>query len=196
MKTSCLNKANTAILLRISLSYTSPSFYPNRKHSSYAMPNMDAAAARFFSAPHFAVVGASQDTSKFGYRILAWYHTHSLDVTPINPRSPTINLPSKAYSTVKSVSELLAPSETALSFLTPPAATKTVLEEAKAAGISSVWLQPGSFDDSILSWAKANFKSAVGGYEGGTRGGEGWCVLVDGEDALKATGRTWKQQKL
>jgi hypothetical protein len=29
---------------------------------------MDAAAKRFFTSPYFAVVGASQDESKFGYR--------------------------------------------------------------------------------------------------------------------------------
>ncbi len=29
---------------------------------------MEAAAKRFFSSPYFAVVGASQDKSKFGYR--------------------------------------------------------------------------------------------------------------------------------
>lgn len=157
---------------------------------------MDSAAVRFFSTPNFAVVGASQDTSKFGYRILAWYHTHSLPVTPINPGRATIDLPSKSYSTARSVGELSFPSETALSFLTPPAATKKVLEEAKAAGIKAVWLQPGSFDDRILKWAKDNFESAIGGYEGGTRGGEGWCVLVDGDSALRAAGRSWKQQKL
>jgi hypothetical protein len=29
---------------------------------------MEAAAKRFFSSPYFAVVGASQDKSKFGYQ--------------------------------------------------------------------------------------------------------------------------------
>jgi len=29
---------------------------------------MEAAAKRFFSSPYFAVVGASQDKTKFGYR--------------------------------------------------------------------------------------------------------------------------------
>lgn len=157
---------------------------------------MQDAARRFFATPNFAVVGASQDRSKFGYRILAWYHTHTLPVTPINPGRPAIDLPSRAYPTAKSVSDLSQPSETALSFLTPPPTTRKVLEEAKAVGVKAVWLQPGSFDDASLKWAKENFESAIGGYEGGTQGGEGWCVLVDGEDALDAAGRSWKQQKL
>jgi predicted CoA-binding protein len=157
---------------------------------------MQEAARRFFTTPSFAVVGASQDPSKFGYRILAWYHTHSLPVTPINPGRSSIDLPSRSYKTVSAVSALQSPAETALSFLTPPAATQKVLKEAKEAGVKAVWLQPGSFDDAILKWARDNFESAVGGFESGTVGGEGWCVLVDGERTLDAIGRSWRRQKL
>lgn len=58
----------------------------------------------------------------------------------------------------------------------------------------AVWLQPGSFDDEGLEYAKKNFKTAVGG-EGG-RGDEGWCILMDGEDGLAAAGVEWTSQKL
>ena len=61
-------------------------------------------------------------------------------------------------------------------------------------GIQAVWLQPGSFDEEGLQYARANFEAAVGGPGG--RGGEGWCVLVDGESALEAVKRDWKSQKL
>ena len=57
-------------------------------------------------------------------------------------------------------------------------------------------MQPGSFDDAGLEWAKANFESAIGGYETGTVGGEGWCVLVDGERVLDEAERPWRRQKL
>jgi len=157
---------------------------------------METAGKRFFASQYFAVVGASQDKSKFGYRILAWYHQHSLPVTPINPGRPSISLPSKSYSTVPSVSALPQPAQTALSFLTPPAVTRKVLEEAKKAGVRAVWLQPGSFEDGELEYAKENFESAVGGFEDGTVGGEGWCVLVDGENMMSAAGKEIVKQKL
>jgi len=64
------------------------------------------------------------------------------------------------------------------------------LEEAKKLGIKAVWLQPGTFDDAVLEFARGNFEAAVGG-DGG-RGSEGWCVLVDGQRAAKAAGRELK----
>lgn len=112
----------------------------------------------------------------------------------MNPRNPEIKLPSRSYPTVASPSALSTPSQTSLSIITPPDVTRRVLEEAKSAGIPAVWLQPGSFDKEGLEYAKANFKAAVGG--NGGMGGEGWCVLVDGEDALEAANRKWTRQKL
>lgn len=126
--------------------------------------------------------------------VLAWYHVHGLSVIPVNPGNPEIKLPSHSYPTVASPAALPTPSQTSLSIITPPSITRRVLQEAKSAGIPAVWLQPGSFDQEGLEYAKANFKAAVGG-DGGV-GGEGWCVLVDGESALKAANRPWTQQKL
>ena len=71
--------------------------------------------------------------------------------------------------------------------ITPPPVTAKVLEEAKKAGVRAVWLQPGSFTDEELDYAVKEFPgAAVGGFSDGTVGGEGWCVLVDGENAMKA----------
>jgi CoA binding protein len=88
---------------------------------------------------------------------------------------------------------------TALSIITPPAVTLNVLREAKEAGINAVWLQPGTFNDEVMAFAKKEFKAAIGGFEGDsvqTVGAEGWCVLVDGEDGMKLAGRSWEKQKL
>ncbi|KAL1969812.1 hypothetical protein VTN77DRAFT_7321 [Rasamsonia byssochlamydoides] len=152
------------------------------------------AVQRFFSSPRFAVAGASNDSRKFGYKILAWYHQHSLPVTPINPRAESIALPSREYPTVSSPANLPEPTQTSLSLVTPPPVSLELLKEAKKVGIPAVWLQPGTFDDEVLKYARDNFAAAIGG-DGG-RGSEGWCVLVDGEDGLEAAGRSWTVQKL
>lgn len=114
-------------------------------------------------------------------------------MTPINPTSPTIkayppwpDLEIKEYATLPNLSALPHPTETSVSIITPPKVTAKVLEEAKKLGVKGVWLQPGTFDEEILSGAVKDFEAAVGG-DGG-RGGEGWCVLVDGERAGKAAG--------
>ncbi|KAI5301056.1 hypothetical protein KEM56_002013 [Ascosphaera pollenicola] len=159
--------------------------------------DMELAAKAFFSSSRFTVAGASADTRKFGYRILAWYHGHALPVTPINPKVDAINLPSKSYKTAPSPSALELPKQTSLSIVTPPKAPLAILREAKAAGIPAVWLQPGTFDDEVAEYARREFPAAaVFGEDEFTRGGEGWCVLVDGENALEAAGVNWTSQKL
>ncbi|KAL8775370.1 MAG: hypothetical protein Q9209_000378 [Squamulea sp. 1 TL-2023] len=144
---------------------------------------MDIAAKTFFGSQFYAVAGASADKSKFGYKLLAWYHSRHLPVQPVTPSRPSILVSSKEYSTVASVGELESPGETSLSIVTQPHITLKVLREAKEAGISCVWMQPGSFDDEGLEYAKKEFRAAVGGNDG--RVGEGWCVLVDGDEAIR-----------
>ncbi|KAL4978576.1 CoA binding domain-containing protein [Aspergillus desertorum] len=131
------------------------------------------AVKRFFSSPRFAVAGASNDSRKFGYKLLAWYHQHSLPVTPLNPRSPSIQLsPLHLYDTVASPRLLSSPSQTSLSVVTPPAVTLPLLQEAHSVGVPAVWLQPGTFDKAVLDFAQSHFETVIAG-DGG-RGVEGW----------------------
>lgn len=121
--------------------------------------------------------------------VFAWYAYHELPATPINPTAPAITVDGTAHSTLTNISALPNPRETALSVITPPAVTLKVLQDAQKLGIDSVWLQPGTWDDDVVKYAteKGNFQDVVAG-EGG-RGHDGWCVLVDGERALKANGK-------
>lgn len=121
-------------------------------------------------------------------------------MTPINPRAPTVSVGAASYETATGPAALEAPRETALSVITPPAATLKVLREAREAGVRAVFLQPGSYDDEVMAYARKEFDAAIGGFdsEGGraTNGEEGWCVLVDGEDGLQLAGRSWQKQRL
>lgn len=59
------------------------------------------------------------------------------------------------------------------------------MSECSAAGHPPNPVFLGSFDDESLQYAKKEFKSAIGGFEDNPgNGGEGWCVLVDGDDAI------------
>ena len=121
--------------------------------------------------------------------VFVWYLNHSLPVTPINPGSPTITAGDKEYPTVASLTALPDPTQTSVSIITPPHVTLKALREASSLGIPAVWLQPGTFDDEVLRYAReeASFKGVVAG-EGGA-GSEGWCILVDGEKGLKSVGK-------
>lgn len=160
----------------------------------------------FFASPFFAVVGASSNTNKFGHKIFAWYLHHAIPAIPINPTAPAIAVPSldppRDVPTVPTLRDLPDPRRTSVSIITPPAVTLRVLEEARDLGVPAVWLQPGTFDDEVLALARRGegdaadsevdgkgFKAVVAGFGGGTVGGEGWCVLVDGERGLKAVGK-------
>lgn len=118
--------------------------------------------------------------------------TRGLPVTPINPKSSSITVgtvgKSSPLATVASVSELPNPETTGLSIVTPPKATKQILEDAKRLGIKAVFLQPGTYDQEILDYARKEFEAGIGGTDGGA-GFEGWCVLVDGDNGLKQASR-------
>ena len=102
-----------------------------------------------------AVVGASNDPSKYGNIIVKNLRAHGYQVLPVNPKEATIaGLP--AY---RSLADVPQPVDI-VDVVTPPAVTLKVLKDASAAGIGLVWLQDGSFDDAVLAAAaKAAFKT-------------------------------------
>lgn len=110
-------------------------------------------------------------------------------MTPINPGSPSVAVGGRDYPAVPNLTTLPKPKETAVSIITHPAVTIDVLKEAHNVGVPSVWLQPGTWDEDVLKFAHAdgNFEAVV--YGPGGRGSEGWCVLVDGEKAMKDAGK-------
>ncbi|CAD6500319.1 BgTH12-07497 [Blumeria graminis f. sp. triticale] len=143
-------------------------------------------ARSFFEAKYFAVVGASNDTAKFGHQVLHWYVRHSFAVTPINPTKRRILVPSpssahqmQALDTLANLSAIPNPEQTSVSIVTPPNVTHKVLQDASHLGFHGVWLQPGTYDDEIIEYALENFGIVVAG-DGGIHD-QGWCVLVDGE---------------
>ncbi|KXL46757.1 hypothetical protein M433DRAFT_153418 [Acidomyces richmondensis BFW] len=154
---------------------------------------MRSAAKLFFSQPHFAVAGASSNPAKFGHKIFAWYLNHGFQPTPINPSCSSVTVEMKQYQAIPSLSKLDEPEQTSLSIITPPPITAQLLKQAKDVGIKAVWLQPGSFTDQELEYAIKEFPgAAVAGFSEGTKGDEGWCVLVDGDAALRAASRDKK----
>jgi uncharacterized protein len=102
------------------------------------------------TATRIAVVGASNDPSKYGNVIVKNLLRHGYQVFPVNLHEETIaGLP--AY---RSLADVPKPVDI-VDVVTPPAVTRRVLADAAAAGLGLVWLQDGSFDDAVLAEAAA-----------------------------------------
>jgi predicted CoA-binding protein len=102
------------------------------------------------SATRIAVVGASNDPSKYGNVIVRNLAAKGYTVLPVNPREKEIaGLP--AFPDLASV-----PGPVHLvDVVTPPPVTRKVLEDAARLGLPAVWLQDGSYDDAALAVAAA-----------------------------------------
>jgi predicted CoA-binding protein len=102
-----------------------------------------------------AVVGASNNPAKYGNIIVRNLAAKGYTVLPVNPKEKEIaGLP--AYPNLASVPGPVH----VVDFVTPPAVTKGVLEEASRLGLPAVFLQDGSWDDAVLHVAAtAPFKT-------------------------------------
>uniref|UniRef100_A0A7S3GYH1 CoA-binding domain-containing protein n=1 Tax=Spumella elongata TaxID=89044 RepID=A0A7S3GYH1_9STRA len=141
--------------------------------------------ASFFKLPLFAVVGASSERAKFGNKVLRAFQEKSLNALPISKKQATIEgIP--CIDSLKTLSHNLTvetefpqlqgitnPSMVGVSVVTPPAATRAVLEEGALLGYTNFLLQPGTCDAEvekyITSLQKGNDKMNI--IQG--------CVLVE-----------------
>ncbi len=120
-------------------------------------------AAFLAGSPH-AVVGASQDRAKYGNKVVRAFRQNGRKVLPVNPKETTI----EGLLCYPSLASLPAPVH-GVSIVTPPAVTEKIVDEAAAAGIKYVWMQPGAESPAALRLAEELGLVAIGG---------GPCLLV------------------
>lgn len=112
----------------------------------------------------WAVVGASRNKEKFGYKIYKLLKDRGYDVVPINP----------VYKDVDgdlTKSDLLSLDEKVecISVVVSPKRAKKVVKNAIECGIENIWFQPGTYNSEIIELAKAGNLNVV--YDN--------CVLVE-----------------
>lgn len=98
-----------------------------------------------------AIVGASKNPEKYGYKVLADLQAAGWSVVPINPKEESI-LNLKVYPSILQVPEKID----GIVFVTPPVVTEQVLAEVKQLGIKDVWFQPGSANQEAIDFCQAN----------------------------------------
>ena len=95
-----------------------------------------------------AVVGASNDPAKYGNIIVKNLAAKGYTVLPVNLREGEVaGLP--AFPNLAAVPGPVH----IVTVVTPPAVTRKVLEEASRLGLPAVWLQDGSYDETVLDMA-------------------------------------------
>jgi len=118
----------------------------------------------FLAGDSFAVVGASQDPSKYGNKVLRAYMQDGRKVYPVNPKAQEVE-GLKSYPDLES---LPAPIH-GISVITPPHVTESIMEQADRLGVKHVWLQPGAESQKAVDWAERQGIHVIYG---------GPCVLV------------------
>lgn len=101
--------------------------------------NNDADIDAFLAGDSFAVVGASEDRRKYGNKVLRSYQQAGRRVYAINPNAVEVE-GQPSYADLASLPERVH----GVSIITPPNVTEEIVEQASAAGVRHLWMQPGS----------------------------------------------------
>jgi predicted CoA-binding protein len=118
----------------------------------------------FLAEGPWAVAGASTNRDKYGNKVLRTYLQHDLRVYAVNPRADEI----EGAPSVPDLASLPEPVH-GLSIITPPSITEDLVEEAAAAGIRHLWMQPGAESRRAVARAEELGLSVIAG---------GPCLLV------------------
>ena len=86
-----------------------------------------------------AVFGASEDPSKYGYKILTELSANGLTVYGINPKGGHI----RGNTFLTQLSDVPARVDVAI-LVIPPAALMQAVEQCIKAGVREIWFQPGA----------------------------------------------------
>ncbi|MCH2447538.1 MAG: CoA-binding protein [Candidatus Thermoplasmatota archaeon] len=94
-----------------------------------------------------ALVGASNDPTKFGNRIFRDLRRKGYIVWPVNPREPEIEGVAACADL-----ESLSGTPDIVNFVVPPPVALAVAKQAVALGIRRLWFQPGSESEELKVW--------------------------------------------
>jgi uncharacterized protein len=99
--------------------------------------------------PTIAIIGASNDRSKWGNKSLRAFRQQGYTVYPVNPNEPVVEgLPS-----YKSIGEVPSRPEMVSVYVRPQIVLK-LLPEIAQRGCDELWLNPGTESDEVLSEAQ------------------------------------------
>ncbi|MGE5474857.1 MAG: CoA-binding protein [Ignavibacteriales bacterium] len=98
---------------------------------------------------NWVVVGASENKEKYGYKIFRRLKDLGYNVIPVNPNYETI-LGEKCYPNLMSLTQ----KPDVINLVVSPKHGMKTIQEASDLGIKYIWLQPGTFNDELLEFAR------------------------------------------
>ncbi|NLD48156.1 MAG: CoA-binding protein [Clostridiaceae bacterium] len=104
----------------------------------------------------WAVVGTNEDPEKYGNMIYKKLKSRGYRVYPVNPKHETID-GDRCYGNLSSIPEL----PEVIDMVVSPKRGKDIIEEAARLGIKDIWLQPGTYDNSLMQLIDENGLNAV-----------------------------------
>lgn len=96
----------------------------------------------------WAVVGATDNKDKFGYKIFKFMKDHGFTVYPVNPGVTEV-LGQKCYARLQDLPEQPG----VVDVVVPPKVGQQVVCDCAELGIKNVWLQPGADSDEVVAAA-------------------------------------------
>ena len=104
----------------------------------------------------WAVVGASQDRTKFGYRVFHSMRQAGYTVYPVNPKGGEL----EGATVYPSLADLPQSPEV-IDLVVPPEVTEQVVKEAHRLGLTRVWMQPGAESPKAIAYCHAHGMQVV-----------------------------------
>jgi uncharacterized protein len=99
--------------------------------------------------PSIAVIGASNDRTKYGNRAVRAYQAQGWTVYPVNPKEPVI----EGIPAFKTITDVPQPIDRA-SLYVPPLVGIQLLDAISAHRVKELWVNPGSESPELLARAE------------------------------------------
>lgn len=112
---------------------------------------MQARIERFLKGKKIALVGATNKTDKWGYKIFRALRSRGYKVFPVHPAVAEID-GEKVYPSLRDVPER----PDGVNVVVPPSATEETVRVAKELGYDLVWMQPGAESDEAIDFCDRN----------------------------------------
>ena len=104
---------------------------------------------KMLNLKRWALLGATNDTTRFGYKIFRLLEDKGYTVYGINPKYASID-GIKLYKSIEELPEVID----GINIIVNPKIALESLPKIKAKGIKNVWFQPGSFNEEVIEEAK------------------------------------------